>query len=564
MPVSAGGAPPPIPYDAAKGRSASSETLMLPAILTVSLSIMAGACLAFFGIAERRRLAASIDSFALIACLAVVLGHLLPHSIASLGLVALMPFALALGLPALLEWTLERRASHSGHGAAGHGAALELSYLGLLVHQFGDGLGLGVFSSGEHEGHLHLDLLVGIGAHTVPIATLMTRAFLRQRGPRAATFRALGLIIAGVLGVAFAHRLPADLLSHADPWLTAAIGGLLLHIVVHDPRSPEERLRPSRLAELFALLFGLALLFLGGGYDHAHAAEPAGGSSIGGAVLEILGVISAPLLIGLVALFALRRLFPERAESLGGALERSSLPSKSLFLCAIALAALLEPLAWLILAAALAAAARLATPLGLRPEGGHLERGVAVQLALGVLIATYLTLAAASAPSQQLSSELTPWMLIGAIALAFPRAPLLILPIGLALSVISGAEGALGASTNTEAASALGPLVFGLALTLSIDAPALLRARSPRLIFGFFYALLLGQLAALGGAAFALRPSALSDELERILAGALLALFFLYLLRAGTRALISELFGETPHEAPPPIDEPELGLSKRS
>lgn len=491
---------------------------MFSALLTVSLSIVAGASLAFFGLAERRRLASSIDSFALIASLAVVLGHLLPHAIASIGLFALLPFALALFIPALLERAVDR-ADH----AAGHGAALELSYIGLLAHQFGDGLGLGVFSSGPHEGHLHLDLMLGVGAHTIPIATLMTSAFLRQRGARSAALRAAGLIAAGVLGVALASRIPGELLNHADPWISAAVGGLLLHIVLHDPESPNERQRPSRFAELLALSFGIALLFLGGGYDHSHGIEGATGSSIGPNMLELLGTIGGPLTLGFIALYALERLLPSRVEAIKDALSGVVLPAKSLFLTGITLAAILEPLAFLALTVAFLLSVRLGRTLELRElrhRGAAADRGLAAQLAIGILLASYLSLAELG--------PLPPFVLMGALALALPRRPLLLLPIGVALAA-------------NQDGGTLGPLALGFALNLAIDLPALFRARSPRLVFGFFLILFLIQLAALGGPALILDPPALPIAIERSFSAVLLALFFASLVRNGTRALLTEL-----------------------
>lgn len=515
---------------------------MLPAILTVSLSVLVGASLALFGIMERRKLAASIDAFALFASLAVVLGHLLPHSITALGLWAIVPFALALGLPTLLERALDRRGGH-----AGHGAALELSYLGLLVHQFGDGLGLGVFSSGAHEGHLHLDLMLGIGAHTVPIATLMTRAYLHQRGARAAAIRTVGLVLAGVFGVAFAHRLPADLLSKADPWLSAAIGGLLLHIVLHDPRSPSERGAPSRAAEIFALAFGLALLFLGGGYDHTHGTDEPG-ATIGASILQLLFVLSGPLVVGIVTLEAIRRFFPRRAETLRHQLESRGLPAAGFFLVALVLSALLPPLHALGAIGGIGLASRLGERLRLRARGGgaHASRSLGAQLFIGILLAAYLMLVELSRPYA--------FALTGVIALAFPRAPLAFLPSGFAFALGSVELGSTSlrhfifeAPGNrffqAESTAGTGPLLFGLALTLSVDFPALLRSRSPRLIFAFFYALLLGQLASLIAPALPWSPPELASIAQYIFSALLLVLFFAQLLRSGIRALLDEVFG---------------------
>src|SRR5690606_12858090 len=121
---------------------------MTLALLTVLLSVSAGAGLAFLGGRDRRHLARVVDSFSLVACLVVVLVHLLPHALSRVGLVGLVPFAAALLIPLYFErWAHQRSGGHGAHGRA----ALEIGYAGLLLHQVGDGLGLGTFASGAHE-----------------------------------------------------------------------------------------------------------------------------------------------------------------------------------------------------------------------------------------------------------------------------------------------------------------------------------------------------------------------------------------------------------------------------
>ena len=85
------------------------------------------------------RLKGPLQAFAVAAALAVVLTHLLPESIESIGMVlALGLFLLGMIGPMLIELLSHRY--DTGHG---HALDLELGYLGLAAHQMLHGLQIG-------------------------------------------------------------------------------------------------------------------------------------------------------------------------------------------------------------------------------------------------------------------------------------------------------------------------------------------------------------------------------------------------------------------------------------
>ncbi|MBU6284019.1 hypothetical protein KGQ64_17380, partial [bacterium] len=89
-------------------------------------------------------------TFAFAAAALVVFAHLLPEAVAEVGFPALVVFGASLALPALLERLAHARHGHGhlhGEHADDHAPGLEIGYLGLLLHNFGDGLGIGALPS---------------------------------------------------------------------------------------------------------------------------------------------------------------------------------------------------------------------------------------------------------------------------------------------------------------------------------------------------------------------------------------------------------------------------------
>lgn len=264
--------------------------------LTIALcSVALGALL---GLGGSQRSLFALSTFAIVSALAVVLAQLLPDALSEVGLWALLVCAGA----ALLPTALQRASSRLG--TLGNGRlGLELGYLALLVHKVADGVGLGTYGGGRHADHGHFDVLFAIAAHTVPIVALVTIAFHRRGGLRSVALRVTGLAAATLAGVYLPALVSAETFETFEPWLTAAVGGLLLHVVAHDWQ-PHKR-TPStvgRLVDLSAVAAGMALVFLGGHESHHdHGDRGAGMRTELGAALLDLAIETAPaLLAGLV------------------------------------------------------------------------------------------------------------------------------------------------------------------------------------------------------------------------------------------------------------------------
>ncbi len=261
-------------------------------------SVAVGALLAFAG-ARRSGLLSTIRTFALVASVVVVLAHLLPDALAELGISALGVFAVALLVPALLERLFARAKADVDSSKV----AVELGYAGLVVHKIGDGVALGLFggAAGTAVDSSGLDIVAVVGAHTVPVTAVMTLAFAERYGLRHAMLRAAGLAAATVAGIGIVDAIPSASVAPIEPWLMAATGGLLLHVIGHDwhGESRPEGLR--RVWDLVAICAGIAVGFVGTlrpGHapGHAHGA----GADVRVVILDSLvelTIETAPLLL---------------------------------------------------------------------------------------------------------------------------------------------------------------------------------------------------------------------------------------------------------------------------
>ena len=283
-------------------------------VLAAGAAIALG-CLIALAPATSSRGLGPFHSFALLTSVAVVLGQLLPDALSSLGLPAFITFLAAFGAPRFLEWARARlfgaeaaEFEHAGHHHAhptpghdhghqhdhghghgtGHGAhgdghrqdaapcsdlGLELGYGALLLHKIGDGVGLALFSGPAHAGHGHYDVLLAIAGHSVPVTALVVTAFRARRGARQGLLRGVGLLFATLIGVAIPATMSPTVLHELEPWLTAAVSGLLLHVVTHGWAPNEAPTALGRLMDLLALASAALLLLLGGG-GHHHGHEP--------------------------------------------------------------------------------------------------------------------------------------------------------------------------------------------------------------------------------------------------------------------------------------------------
>jgi hypothetical protein len=278
---------------------------MIPALLTAVVAVGLGAAIGLVrGGAER--LAGPAQTFALVSVLTLVCARLIPDALSEIGPWALAVFALAFVAPGMLERAVARVRGDGAERASGLG--LEIGYLGLAVHQVGDGLVLGAYSGGAHYGHLHPDVLLAVGAHTVPTAALMVLAYRRRVGTGAAIARAIGLALVTIAGIGVTAVAPLREFDNYEPWLSAAVGGLLTHVVAHGFHDEPLTTAPGRSWDLVAIALGVGTVLAAGGHaDASHGAA----LPVGDAFLD-LALETAPLVLLGLAVGAALQLFGSR------------------------------------------------------------------------------------------------------------------------------------------------------------------------------------------------------------------------------------------------------------
>jgi hypothetical protein len=282
-----------------------------------------------------------LRTFALAAALTVVLTHLLPEALEELGASAVLLVAAAAALPAW--WRLLTGVGAHTH-SGGH-AGLIAGYLGLLVHHVGDGVGLGAYATLPGGARAHVDVLLALAVHTVPLVAVVTFAFRVVSGTRAAVMRAGGLALASVSGVVLSAFVADGEAHQFSAWIAAGVAGLLLHVVTHDLGRDLPATSAARGIDFVAAVAGVAVSLLGGGGEHG----------VHGHVhLEVLGtaaVQGVPALVLAYLLVAiLLRLTEGRAQRLIARFSGPALAIDGVFL-AFSLAGL--PFALFVLASAL-------------------------------------------------------------------------------------------------------------------------------------------------------------------------------------------------------------------
>ncbi len=380
--------------------------------------MLLGAALSFVP-STSRGLLGYMRTFATLAAVAVVIAHLLPEALRELGPLSILLFLAGWFTPALAHFIGQRSTS----GRAKH-AVLEAGYWGLVVHHVADGIGLGTYTRLPTAQGSHLDVIVALAAHTVPLIAVVSLAYRTTFGARSAVLRSLGLAGASVLGIALSSLVNDATIEHFAPIIAAVAAGLLLHVVTHDLIEDTAASPVARSIDLLVGALGVAVSFLGlwrstdpGTHEFVHA---------------LVQLTERTALVILVALAAAA--FALRTSAGGSKLARASLPAGALgaegILLSIALLGFVAAGVRLLLSAlgvALFASlhdehSRPEQPAHWRSRVSEALESSGPWLALGLLIGALLLSVPVSALHHGFGNPLLPIVLVAVVANLTPVA----------------------------------------------------------------------------------------------------------------------------------------------
>ncbi len=225
------------------------EPSALFAMLAISLiALVAGPLL--LGLARRRlTLEQGLGALTLVAITGLLLGHVVPDSVATAGWPAGVAAALGLAIPIVFD--------HALH-ASEHRRTRQLFHLfalaGLAVHALLDGAAIAMgHGEAEHEARM---LAIAVLLHRLPVGLAIWWIVRPLRGPLAA---AGVLAIEGgatIVGALAAGSLLANASASSLAILQAFMAGVLLHVIVH--HRPPLDATSSPLRARIALAVGAA------------------------------------------------------------------------------------------------------------------------------------------------------------------------------------------------------------------------------------------------------------------------------------------------------------------
>ena len=323
---------------------------MLFAVLVAVLSVLLGAALSFVP-ATSRGLLGYMRTFATLAAVAVVVTHLLPEALRELGPLSMLLFLVGWFAPALAHFIGQRSTS----GRAQH-AVLEAGYWGLVVHHVADGIGLGAYTRLPAEQGSHLDVIVALAAHTVPLIAVVALAYRVTFGARAAVLRSLGLALASVIGIGLSSLVAPATMDRFAPVIAAVAAGLLLHVVTHDLTDDPALTPLARTLDVLVAALGVAVSLLG----VWHSREPATRAFVARLVELSEGTSLVILVALLAAAFSLR--LPDRHSKWARALQPAGVLGAESVLLSIALFGFVAAVVRLLVTAGALAAFALDAP----------------------------------------------------------------------------------------------------------------------------------------------------------------------------------------------------------
>ncbi|MEZ4322384.1 MAG: hypothetical protein R3F61_33230 [Myxococcota bacterium] len=151
------------------------------------------------------------------SAVAVVALDLLPSAIAALGPIALVVMGVAFVAP----WLLERMLG--GNGQTGSAAVVLVA-----AHQFADGAQMGAL------GNASPGVMAVLALHGAPLVAMAVLAAAEES--RRAGGVAFVLLVSAITAGLMLARVAEPVLAPVEPWMQAAVGGMLLHVFTHDVR----------------------------------------------------------------------------------------------------------------------------------------------------------------------------------------------------------------------------------------------------------------------------------------------------------------------------------------
>lgn len=235
----------------------------------------------------------------------LLLFHLIPEAYERMGLVSLALMALGFVTVVLVERVLPGD-HHGSHGGGTRFFTAEMVWVGLLLHQVTDGIGLALASSQLASDNA---LALIVIAHRVPVAAIVMWLYMRKGDSSGAWLRLAVMGAATVAGALGATSLGGLLESHIVNGAYAFIGGSFVHLLIHDFVDFHAHRPSDRRWEFGAFFAGILIFVVAEGMlldpsmeAGAHAAHGAGSASVtfGPSFLMLLKATAPYLLLGLL------------------------------------------------------------------------------------------------------------------------------------------------------------------------------------------------------------------------------------------------------------------------